>query len=229
MHLSTRRSATFMFLTLTGACSPAPAPDATPPAAEPPPVLGTADRTVYRCADGYAFTVIPHERGVSLMLPERTVELPPAPDLSGTRFEGEGIVFESRGDEARLETPSATRTGCVGQPADGPWEAARLRGVDYRAVGQEPGWTLEIEEGVEIRFETDYGETRATAPAPAPQVDGTRRTYRARTAAHEIVVQIDRTPCQDIMSGEPFPTTAAVWLDGREHLGCGRELRRPGN
>lgn len=229
MPLSTRRSAAVAFLALAGACSPAPEPDAAPPAADPPPDHGATDRTVYRCADGYAFTVIPHDRGVSLMLPERTVELPPAPDASGTRFEGEGIVFQTHGDDASLETPSATRTGCVGQPADGPWDSARLRGVDYRAVGQEPGWTLEIEEGAEIRFETDYGETRAAAPAPTPQVDGARRTYRARTATHEIVVQIDNTPCQDSMSGEPFPTTAAVWLDGREHQGCGRELRQPGN
>jgi putative lipoprotein len=229
MPPSSRRFAAFAILALAGACSPAHAPDAAPPAADPPPEDGAADRIVYRCPDGYAFTVIPHERGVSLMLPERTLELPPAPGASGTRFEGEGIVYRTHGDEASLATPSASRTGCVGQPADGPWEAARLRGVDYRAVGQEPGWAVEIHEGVEIRFETDYGETRATAPAPAPQVDGGRRTYRARTAAHEIIVQIDRTPCEDSMSGEPFPTTATVWLDGREHLGCGRELRRPGN
>jgi putative lipoprotein len=227
MALSTRRSAVLVTLALAGACSPTQGPDAAPPA-EPPPDRGSADRTVYRCADGYAFTVIPHERGISLMLPERTVELPPVSDAAGTRYEAEGIVFRSRGDEARLATPSATRTGCVGQAADGPWEGARLRGVDYIAVGQEPGWMLEIVEGAEIRFQTDYGETRATVPAPAPQVDGARRTYRARSAAHEIIVQIDRTPCQDSMSGEPFPTTTVVWLDGREHHGCGRELRRTG-
>jgi len=53
--------------------------------------------------------------------------------------------------------------GCT--PAESPeasfggvWQQAKLRGVSFRAIGQEPGWLLEITDSSEILLVTDYGK-----------------------------------------------------------------------
>lgn len=63
------------------------------------------------------------------------------------------------------------------------WEEAKRRGVDFRAVGDEPGWWLEIERGERIEFVTDYGATRVYTPGPEPRIDPQARgtPYHART------------------------------------------------
>ena len=53
---------------------------------------------------------------------------------------------------------------------DNVWHQAKLRGVAFRAVGQEPGWLLEISNGEGIFLVTDYGSTRASMPYVEPVV-----------------------------------------------------------
>ena len=104
-----------------------------------------------------------------------------------------------------------------------PWAAARARGVDYRALGQEPGWYLEIDHGAALRLVYDYGERELNAAAPMPATSGTRTIYEIATP-ERLVVTIERRPCSDIMSGLPFPDTVTVTLAGRELRGCGQRL-----
>jgi uncharacterized membrane protein len=99
------------------------------------------------------------------------------------------------------------------------------RWQDFRAIGQEPGWLMEIEGG-QITLAMDYGERRVTAPAPEPETPRAGLViYRVRTPEHAITITIEDRPCQDIMSGEAFPSAVTVVLDGREYRGCGRALR----
>jgi putative lipoprotein len=107
-------------------------------------------------------------------------------------------------------------------PRPDPWRDARGRGIEFRAIGQEPGWLLEIDEGVSMRLSYDYGERTAQTAAPLPSVSGQRRTYSARTASGTMTVVIEDRPCQDVMSGDPFPTAVTVTINGRELRGCGR-------
>lgn len=98
------------------------------------------------------------------------------------------------------------------------------RARDFRAIGQEPGWLMRIEGG-EIYLEVDYGERRVTAPAPPPETPRKGLTiYRVRTPKQAITITIEDRPCQDIMSGQSFPATVTVVLDGREYRGCGRPM-----
>jgi uncharacterized membrane protein len=107
------------------------------------------------------------------------------------------------------------------------WADVRARGVDFRAIGQEPGWTLEIWDGERMEFVGDYGERRVTVPAPPPETPDTEdyMAYRIRTDAHTVEVIIVPTECQDVMSGQPFPATVTVTVDGDEYRGCGRAIR----
>jgi len=104
------------------------------------------------------------------------------------------------------------------------WHKAKLRGVAFRAIGQEPGWLLEITDGVEILLVTDYGETRTSLPYVEPLVyQEERRTQFVLDAANTIV-EIRRVPCQDLMSGEEFEVTVSIKQTDRELHGCGRAL-----
>jgi uncharacterized membrane protein/ketosteroid isomerase-like protein len=83
--------------------------------------------------------------------------------------------------------------------AKDPWQNARERGVDFRAVGQEPGWYLEMNNEKSMRLVWDYQD-------------------------HDLNIVIDSRPCQDGMSGAPYPNTVVATIDGRELRGCGRFL-----
>jgi len=119
-----------------------------------------------------------------------------------------------------------------GDRALAPWDGVFFelkRDRDFRGLGQEPGWQLEIKKGAEIRFTYDYGKGTAVAPAPAPQVDpgsGTR-TYHAVTETNDLSVVIVPVACADSLSGRPFQATVSVTHNGRTFRGCGEELRMP--
>jgi heat shock protein HslJ/uncharacterized membrane protein len=113
-----------------------------------------------------------------------------------------------------------------------PWngvffELARDR--DFRALGQEPGWQLEIRKGAEMRFIYDYGRGMAVTPASRTQVDSNTgtRNYHAVTEANDLRVVIVPVACTDTMSGRPFPATVSVTLNGRSFRGCGEDLATP--
>lgn len=106
-----------------------------------------------------------------------------------------------------------------------PWDKARADGVVFRGLGQEPGWTVEIREGEEIKFVTDYGRVEILAPIGEPEVDGAGvKVYRAQTYAINLMVKIEEVPHQDVMSGEEFPQTVTAILGDQEYVGGGRYL-----
>lgn len=128
-------------------------------------------------------------------------------------------------------TPVAPPRGTTGQPAEqprsgarDPWDEARRRGIDFRALGQEPGWYLEIDEGRSMHLVYDYMEREAVTPAPPPTVAGGRTTYSSSSGSQSLSVLIEDRLCHDGMSGLPFPSTVTVTIDGRELRGCGRTL-----
>ena len=103
------------------------------------------------------------------------------------------------------------------------WHAAKLRGVAFRAVGQEPGWLLEITNGEEILLVSDYGQNRHTFPYVEPQEDkAARRTVFQVNETTSVL--IEGKPCSDTMSGESFEVTVEVSLGETVLKGCGRAL-----
>jgi len=105
------------------------------------------------------------------------------------------------------------------------WEGARAAGVDFRAIGQEPGWILDIYTERRMRLVWDYGESTADFPLTAPTAlqEGATR-YEAAQNGRTLAVTIRRTPCNDGMSGEAYPSTVEVVIDGRTLNGCGRSV-----
>lgn len=107
---------------------------------------------------------------------------------------------------------------------DNVWHQAKLRGVAFRAIGQEPGWLLEIKNGEEILLVTDYGSKRQAMPWGEPVVDREERRTRYVLEDYETVVEIRGERRRDSMSGEEFEVSVTVRQAESELEGCGRAL-----
>ncbi|BCS31920.1 hypothetical protein TBR22_A11230 [Luteitalea sp. TBR-22] len=91
----------------------------------------------------------------------------------------------------------------------------------FRAVGNEPGWTLDIGGG-RISLVADYGATRADAPLPAATtLEAGKRLVARTTDGRALEVTLVDVVCADTMTGMPRPVTVEVVLDGRTLKGCG--------
>jgi hypothetical protein len=72
---------------------------------------------------------------------------------------------------------------------------AAARGAVFRAIGQEPGWHLEIHpERIVLVYSN--GEARAAVPNPGALVDPALpiRRWRAVTEAHVLAVTVEDRP-----------------------------------
>lgn len=107
---------------------------------------------------------------------------------------------------------------------DNVWHQAKLRGVAFRAIGQEPGWLLEITNGREILLVTNYGEKRVSYPYVDPVVFQDERRTEYRLPEYDTIVEIRGTPCTDTMSGERFTVSVTVTQSKSRLDGCGRAL-----
>lgn len=90
----------------------------------------------------------------------------------------------------------------------------------YRALGQEPGWNLNIGSG-RIDYVGDYGETRISVPRPDPRTTFNGRRYETE----RLVVDITYSRCNDAMSGHGYEHQVMVTADGQTVRGCGGQRR----
>lgn len=99
---------------------------------------------------------------------------------------------------------------------------ARARGIDFRAIGQEPGWVVELTEGTEITAVLDYGSTSLLLPTPAAQTadDGTA-IYDASTDTDHLILRIKRKVCIDSLSGESHSSVVELLVNDKPYRGCG--------
>ena len=104
------------------------------------------------------------------------------------------------------------------------WHAARLRGISFRAIGQEPGWLLEITNGEKIYLITDYGQTKITSPYVDPNVNPAQHTTVFTVKDQKLEIIIEGKECSDVMSGEKFNVSVFVTLKGKKFKGCGKAL-----
>lgn len=181
---------------------------------------------VYECRDDYSFTVRLEDNQAWLFLPHQTVSLPHVRSGSGSRYSNGVVTFWGNGQQALIDNGERLYRDCTNNWALAIWEDAKLSGVDFRAVGNEPGWHLKIARGRDILFVTDYGATQYEFKTPAPLVDqqAHKTTYKVRADGHELVIVLQRKPCRDSMSGEAFETTATVTLNEKQYQGCGKAL-----
>jgi uncharacterized membrane protein len=104
-------------------------------------------------------------------------------------------------------------------------ERARARGVSFRAVGNEPGWLLELGPAAALLV-WDTGAQRDTFPLPeAAAGPAGERVLETANPRHRLRIRIAAGPCHDSMSGERFAESVEIRLDADPPLrGCGGSL-----
>lgn len=130
------------------------------------------------------------------------------------------------GQNAQITVKGNAYRDCRNDPRAAVWEAAKLRGVSYRAVGQEPPWTLDIHREQGFLLSIGYDAIRQRFPYSEPVSDSSRRStrYSSKNGAERIVITIVGESCRDSMSGESFSGRVEVAWREYSLRGCGRAL-----
>lgn len=148
--------------------------------------------------------------------------IPLARSASGARYaDAAGDTFWTKGSTGTLRLAPDAPRDCVQAAQASPWNAALLRGVAFRAVGSEPGWSAEVS-GAPPTLDAmlDYGERHVTAPLRAVP-DG----YEGRGDGDPIRLRITHATCHDGMSGQAFEATVVLEVARKAYRGCGADLR----
>ena len=182
-----------------------------------------AKTMVYDCS-GYRFTSRLGPGEMAVWFEDRYVILSQVRSASGVKYREGDILFWLKGEEGILVRGEQQYRDCRQLPREAPWADARRRGVNFRAVGNEPGWHLEIQPGRGILFVGNYGELRVSTPDPGEIIQDRVRVYHAVTEAYDLRVEIVDELCLDTMQDEQYPAQVSVMLDGRLYRGCGRAL-----
>lgn len=203
--------------------------DAAPTAAEQPAppseTVAAASTTRWRCGE-ILLTAVYGDDKVDLSFSGRDLQLPIARSASGARYaDALGNELWSKGEQAELTLAGQEKRECTVTEHTSPWEDAERRGAVFRAIGQEPGWWVEVGSGDSppLRAELDYGQrkidiarTQGISSTPGfggETADGTDVVLRTRSEA-----------CSDAMSGEPFEYSATLTVGDKTYEGCGAYL-----
>lgn len=180
----------------------------------------------YNCASN-GYIVADFRRGDAVMwlfMHDQTVQLDPVEAASGAKYRKGEITFWSKGSEAILEVAGATDS-CTENRRASILEDAKLRGVSFRATGNEPGWVMEIGPDA-IVLETNYGANHYRFPLTTPDEDQSNRitTYRIEAEGKVLKLGLIGVRCQDTMSDDVFATSIEFELDEAAYRGCGQPL-----
>ena len=84
------------------------------------------------------------EKAIAIDFHDGTRRLDQTVSASGVRYADSVVVFWTKGSTATLERQGTPPVQCEERRADSLREDARVRGVVYRGLGNEPGWVLEV-------------------------------------------------------------------------------------
>ncbi len=188
-------------------------------AALPQPAIVIDHPVNYQCTD-FEFEARYDENEVVLLIGNDARVLKHVAAETGARYEGEGAVLVVSESEALLELDGQTYAHCREQAL----AAAPPAAPPFSARGRAPDWSLEIVPGDRMVLRTNQDKTRVETLAPPALEDEGAIVYHARTAAHELSVRIEPTPCTDAQSGELYAATAVVRWNGQDLRGCGGTL-----
>lgn len=208
------------------AASAAPAP-AQPGEA---PAEGVLRAYVWECDGGLTLNVrnLYRENAVSVELHEGARKLPLVASASGAKYADETITFWSKGGTATFERKGSPAVRCTEARAKSLLADARLRGVAYRALGNEPGWLVEIGPGTSLSYLAGYGQTHHEFDDVTRSGDDAAGAivFAGAQGQETIRVTLKRETCIDDMSGEEFAYRALVEFAGKELRGCAAALRQ---
>lgn len=163
---------------------------------------------------------------VALSINGRMLSLPLARSASGARYADEqGNEFWTKGGSGTLTLAGKDKSECTRAEGPSPWDAARARGIAFRAVGNEPGWMVEVGRGEtpSLHAQLDFGARTLDVASAQPRKDGTGFTGQTANGT-KVELAIERKGCVDDMSGASFEASAQLSDGGKSYRGCGAFL-----
>lgn len=97
--------------------------------------------------------------------------------------------------------------------------------ITYTCAGNEPFWSLQINNKEIVFNHMDMGKT--VYPYQAPSMQGDTKIFSTASNGSRIKITIKNTPCEDSMSGAAFPFTATVERDADTFTGCAESNLQP--
>lgn len=190
----------------SGPVSAAPARQADPAALDPQPPVE------FRCGE-HKVELRHFGELATLGVDGRVFTLRPARSASGMRMvsvDDERTGFWVKGNFALLSLAGVDQPECR-RIAEKPL---------FRAVGNEPGWRLDIgAQGLELI--ADDGASRAFVAAPLIVETEGMRSYQGTSAGGELEALVFERVCVDSMSGMTHPNSVEVRWQDRVLRGCG--------
>lgn len=190
------------------------------------PVLSDGKTEAYDCGTTEApqsLVVNYRDNSVWVFSKETTLQLAKAVSASGEKYaDSSDNIFWLHQGEALADIQGSQYRNCRKNHRESIWQGAKLRGVDYRAVGQEPPWTLEISNRNQLQVFIGYDRQLHSFTLTDPSSDSSNRSTHYHSA--EMQLTITGNKCHDSMSGEAFESSVQLIIGDRHYRGCGRAL-----
>ena len=178
---------------------------------------------VYNCTDNFNFVVEIQKEKAWLFLPSITVEAVQQKSASGLKYSVDNIVFWSKGYEAVLDD-GQQKYRCKNDGIAATFERAKHKGVAFRAIGNEPSWTLEISSDKEVLFLTNLGQDKTQFEVVEKFSEYGSTEYKMHSKNNIMHVRIENRECQDTMVDRVYESTVYINFDGVNMKGCGKAL-----
>lgn len=190
------------------------------------PRVDKTETYVFECPNKESYTVRIENNNASLFLPMGFVSLPRVQSASGTKYSDGTTTVWLRGTQAILNVGGKPLGACINNSGAAAWEKARLDGVNFRAVGNHPGWYLEITDNKSILVGMDKDKKRYEFPFAAPKLSAadTKATYETRKDRWKLSVVTTEQECRDLTTGKLYDRTVTLKLNSKSYSGCGRIL-----
>lgn len=193
---------------------------------ETKPVLNDGKTEVYDCGTTEApqsLVVNYRDNSVWVFSKETTLQLAKAVSASGEKYaDSSDNIFWLHQGEALANINSVQYRDCRKNNRESIWQGAKLRGVDYRAVGQEPPWTLEISNRNQLQVFIGYKRQLHSFTLATPSSDSSNRSTHYQSTDMQLTITANK--CHDTMSGEAFESSVQLIIGDRHYRGCGRAL-----
>jgi uncharacterized membrane protein len=97
-------------------------------------------------------------------------------------------------------------------------------GIDFVAGGNEPFWSLDIDKGKSLTFNSPNIKTPISTPYAEPTITNGIREYTIETESTKLKLKISPQFCSDGMSDFIYEYKVDLELNKKKYSGCGRLL-----
>ncbi|MGM0603245.1 MAG: MliC family protein [Bacillota bacterium] len=155
---------------------------------------------------------------------DQEIALDSVVSASGAKYKKDDLMFWSKENDGLLEIKGELIS--FSDDNYNSWEIAAKNGVDFRAVGNEPGWYVEIRDDVDVKFVGDYGETEIRARVNDVWVGpaGDDKIYYIDSPIVKFQVILIKKQYIDSMNGEKLPYQVRIIFPDESYIGGGRLL-----